>query len=66
MILYTTKCPKCQILKDLLNKNCIKFNEINDIEIIKQKGFTHVPMLEDDNNTIMTFAEAVKWMNDKK
>ena len=60
--LYTNGCPKCNILKEKLDNKNIKYNIINDIKIVREKGFMAVPLLE-VNNKIMTFLEANNFIN---
>ena len=62
--IYSTGCPKCTILKKKLMQNDINFEEINDIDIMLNKGITQAPMLEIDGN-IMDFKNAVEWINNK-
>ena len=50
IVLYSTNCPKCKVLKSKLEQNNIEFIENNDIELMTQKGFTTAPMLEIDPN----------------
>ena len=63
-ILYSTDCPKCKILEKILNDNNVEYDVIKDENIMVEKGFTSVPILELDNNT-MSFSEAVKYFNNK-
>lgn len=60
--LYSTDCPKCQILKKKLAKCGAKYDLISDIEVMKEKGFKSAPMLE-VNGEIMEYGAAVKWVN---
>lgn len=63
VIMYTTGCPKCNVLeKKLLQKN-INFIKIDDIDEIRRKGFASVPYLIVDDNPPMNFSEAVNWVN---
>lgn len=64
VILYSNDCPKCKILKAKLQTANVKYLEINDIELMIQKGMVFVPMLEVDGNT-MSFVEANKWINER-
>lgn len=61
--LYSTHCPKCEILKKKLNEKSIDYKEINDTEYMLSKGFTTVPMLEVDDKTL-NFAAAIKWVTE--
>lgn len=61
IILYTTHCPMCKIIeRDLVQKG-IKYTEITDVNLMTEKGFTSVPMLEVDG-VIMNFGETRKWL----
>lgn len=57
-------CPMCEMLKEKLNENNISFEEIQDKEILKSKGITHVPCLEMEDNTVLKLADALKWVNE--
>ena len=62
VILYTTHCPKCKVLEAKLNKKNISYEEVSDINIIQEKGYLSVPILEVDD-TSMNFATANTWIN---
>ena len=62
IILYSTHCPKCNILEKKLKGKGISYTEVNDVDEMLDKGFTEIPMLEVDG-VIYTFGEAVKWVN---
>lgn len=59
---YSTHCPKCNVLKQKMQKKNVSFVEINDIDIIISKGFSSVPMLEVDDK-VMGFVEANNFVN---
>ena len=62
--LYTTHCPKCMVLENKLKAKNIEYNEISDVNIIAEKGYFTVPMLEVDNE-VMDFVDANAWLNNK-
>ena len=62
IILYTTHCPKCEVLTQKLKNKNINFEIIDDIELIKEKNITMVPVLS-VNDQLMNFKEAVDWIN---
>ena len=62
--LYSTGCPKCKVLTKKMKEKNIDYDEIEDVELIKNKGFMQVPILEVDGK-VMDFGEAVKWINRK-
>lgn len=62
IILYSTNCPKCKVLeKKLIQKN-IQYVKIEDLDILREKGFTFLPVLE-VNSSILNFKEAVDYIN---
>lgn len=62
VILYSTHCPKCNVIEKKLNQKQINYEEITDIETIKEKGYLSVPVLEVDNIS-MDFKKANDWIN---
>lgn len=62
VILFSTHCPKCNILDKKLKEKNITYTEVNDVDVMTEKGFTTVPMLEVDG-TVMDFKEANDWVN---
>lgn len=61
-ILYSTGCPKCNVLKTKLTQKGVDFELIEDADAMISKGFMSAPMLEVDGNA-MDFMDAVKWVN---
>lgn len=61
IILYSTKCPRCLMLEKKLEQHGIDFEEITDTNVMIEKGFTTVPMLEVDGQ-IMDYNESIKWI----
>lgn len=64
IVLHSTHCPKCNVLKTKLEQKNIEFKENNDVKLMMQKGFTSAPMLEIDN-VIYDFKEAVEWIGEQ-
>lgn len=62
IVLYSTKCPKCVVLEKKLQQKEIAFEEVNDVKVMREKGFLSAPMLEVDGE-IMDFAKANDWIN---
>ena len=65
IILFSSGCPKCKILESKLNQKEIKYEHITDIEIMLEKGFLSMPMLQ-VGETIMNFTQANTWINERK
>ncbi len=64
VVLYSTGCPRCNVLKaKLANKN-IEYKEVNDEEYMLSIGLDEMPVLEVDGNR-MNFGEANKWLNEQ-
>ena len=62
IILYSTGCPKCEILKKKMGEKNISYTEINDIDIINEKNITFVPMLEIEGK-LLNYRESVGFIN---
>ena len=62
IILYSTNCPKCKVLeKKLIQKN-IQYTKIENLDILREKGFTFLPVLE-VGSSAFNFKEAVDYIN---
>lgn len=61
--LYSTHCPKCKVLEMKLKQKNINYEEINDVEVMKAKGFMSAPKLEVDGE-IYDFKDAVDWIKE--
>ena len=62
VILYEHGCPRCRVLKAKLDQKGITYETVNDVELMKAKGFTEAPKLEVDGE-ILGYKEAVEWIN---
>ena len=62
IVLFSTHCPKCNVLEKKLKTKNIEYEEINDVEIMKEKGYLTVPILEVDGES-MDFKKASDWIN---
>ena len=61
VILYEHGCPRCKILKMKLDQKGVTYETVNDVEVMKAKGFNEAPKLEVDN-VVYGFKEAVDWL----
>jgi glutaredoxin-related protein len=59
--LFTTHCPKCKVIEKKLAQKNIEYEMVEDINIMKEKGFKSLPMLEVDGQ-VFNFIEANKWV----
>lgn len=62
IILYSTGCPKCNILKRKLADKNIEYVEKNDVDEMLSLGIEQVPVLS-LNGELLTFVEANEWIN---
>lgn len=62
VILYSTHCPRCEVLEEKLKIKGIKYIEENSVEVMQEKGITSVPILE-YNGELLDFINAVKLIN---
>lgn len=64
VILYSTHCPKCNVLEKKLKASGIEYEEINDVNIMLEKGLKSAPNLEVDGQ-IMDFTQAANWIKEQ-
>ena len=62
IILYSTNCPKCKVLEKKLVQKNIQYTKIENLDILREKGFTFLPVLEVGSSTL-NFKEAVDYIN---
>lgn len=62
VVLYSTHCPRCCVLEKKLKQKNISYEEVDDVEIMKEKGYLSVPVLE-VNGKSMDFKAANNWIN---
>lgn len=61
VVLYSTHCPKCSVIEKKLKQKNISYEEVNDIEKMKEKGYLSVPILE-VNGVSMNFKTAFNFV----
>lgn len=62
VVLYSTGCPKCNVLKKKLEMKNVPFSENNSVEEMQSLGFQEVPKLSIDG-VILDFMDALDWIN---
>lgn len=62
--LYSTHCPKCQILEKKMAQKGIEYIEITDTQQMLDMGLKSVPWLEVDGQ-MMDFNTANQWVNEQ-
>lgn len=60
--LFSTGCPRCNVLKKKLDAAGIDYVETNEVEEIVEKGFMTVPVLKTEAGEYLDFSAAVKWI----
>ena len=60
IILYSTGCPKCNVLKKTLSDRNIQFTEVNSVDEMQRLGFKEAPKLSVDEK-IYNFKDAIAW-----
>lgn len=69
VVLYTNHCPLCDNLKDLLKSKKIEFEEETSVEKMIELGLDGSPMPRlgvPTEDHILTYKEALKWLNEKR
>lgn len=61
-ILYSTGCPKCEVLKKKLAEKGVQYTENNSVDEMLKLGIETVPVLK-VNDRLLDFKEAVDWVN---
>ena len=61
IILHSTDCPKCKILKEKLDTAGILYSINSDIKLMEALGIMSVPILQ-IGLTMMDFTTAYKWI----
>lgn len=62
IILYSTGCPKCNVLIKKLNAKNIQFTPISDVAIMQDIGIDTVPQLS-VNGKLLNYRDAVEFIN---
>lgn len=64
MVLYSTGCPRCKVLKAKLEQKGIEYTENNSVNDMITIGINEVPVLSVDDR-LLNFVEAVNWINEQ-
>ena len=64
VILFSTGCPQCNVLKEKLKAANIDYIEVTDKDTIIAKGITKVPVLEIDGIK-MEMSAANEWIKNR-
>lgn len=61
IILYSTDCPRCKLVKQMLDVHNIPYTEIVNKQVILDKDFDSVPMMDVDGK-IMDYSGILTWL----
>ena len=64
VILYSTGCPKCNVLKKKLAEKDITYEEFTSVDDMLSMGIKEVPMLG-VGEKLMSFKESVDWIKEQ-
>jgi len=64
VILYSTGCPKCNVLKKKLSEKDITYEEFTSVDDMLSMGIKEVPMLG-VGEKLMSFKESVDWIKEQ-
>lgn len=62
IILYTTHCPLCNALKQMLDTKKLSYDICDDRKKMIELGFRSAPTLQVEGSA-MDFKDAVNWLN---
>lgn len=62
-VLYSTGCPRCEILKKKLDSEGVEYEVCEDVEVMKSLGIMSVPVLKVGEKTF-NFSEAIQGMKE--
>lgn len=62
--LYSTNCPKCKVLEVKLKNKNIEYDVCTDVDEMLAQGIKGAPALQLEDNTILNFSDAVRWVNE--
>ena len=62
VILHSTNCPKCQVLKKKLDSKSVQYTVETSVDAMLSLGITQVPVLSVDGR-LLSFAQANEWVN---
>lgn len=63
IILYSTGCPKCNILKKKLDDASIEYTVESNIDNMMELGILSVPVLK-VNDKLLSYMDAIKYVNE--
>lgn len=65
VILYSTGCPQCKVLRSILDMEGVVYDVCSDVDTMRALGITTVPMLNVNGN-LLSMKEAMAWAKEDK
>ena len=65
IVLYSNHCPLCDNLWDMLIKNKINFELVDDVDKMSALGINRTPMLQIDDGSLLKYKDALNWVNER-
>lgn len=65
VVLYTTGCPRCKILKKKLDEAGIEYTENNNIDEMLSLGISEVPVLK-VNGEFLNYNSSIEWLSNRE
>lgn len=65
MVLYSTGCPRCKILKKKLDESGIEYTENKNVDEMLSLGISEVPVL-DINGKLLNFNSSIEWLSKRE
>lgn len=66
VLVYSTHCPKCNVLEKKLKMVGINYTVIDDQEQMIAMGLKSAPYLQVNCGELMDFTAAMKWIKEKE
>lgn len=63
LILHTNNCPRCRILKDLMDSKNMDYEINQDMSILIDMGYMSAPMLQVGDD-FLDFGKAIKYVKE--
>lgn len=64
VILYSTGCTRCGLVKKMLDTHNVSYKEIKDKQIMIEKDFENAPVLEVDGKIIEEYNMILLWLKE--
>jgi glutaredoxin len=62
---YTTHCPKCNMLEKMLKNAGIEYDTFEDVDKMVEMGLKSAPYMQVNCGELMDFKTAMNWIKEK-